>query len=85
MGTEISFLEGFIPSQLAFMNTIIFMSLICGFIVIVTTNKKYRYLFDYIEKSKTVILTWKEYKISSPCWCYHQQVGFYHQEVQFGV
>ncbi len=50
MGAEISFLEGFIPSQLAFINTLIFVSLICGFIVIVTTNKKHRYLFDYIER-----------------------------------
>lgn len=50
MGAEISFLEGFIPSQLAFMNTMLFMSLICGFIIIVTLNKKYRYLFYYIER-----------------------------------
>ncbi len=50
MGAEMSFLEGFIPTQIAFVNTMIFVSLICGFIIIVSTNKKYRYLFDYLER-----------------------------------
>jgi len=50
MGTKISFLESFIPTQVAFVNTLIFVTLICGFIVIVSTNKRYRYLFDYLER-----------------------------------
>ena len=50
MSSEISFLEEFIPTQVAFVNTLIFMTLICGFIVIVSTNKKYKYLFNYLER-----------------------------------
>jgi len=50
MGAEILFLEEFIPTQLAFVNTMIFVTLICGFIIIVSTSKRYRYLFNYLER-----------------------------------
>ncbi len=50
MGSEILLLESFIPSQEAFINAMIFMILLIGFIKIVTLNKKYRYMFDYLEQ-----------------------------------
>ena len=50
MYSDISFLEGFIPSQDAFINVLILIILFIGFIIIVTLSKKYRYLFDYLER-----------------------------------
>lgn len=50
MSSEISFLEEFIPSQDAFINVLILVTLFIGFIIIVTLSKKYRYLFDYLER-----------------------------------
>ena len=50
MNAEISFLESFVPTQDAFINTLILITLFIGFILIVTLNKKYKYLFDYLEK-----------------------------------
>lgn len=50
MGAEVSLLEGFIPTQVAFTNALILAALVGGFIAIVSTNKKYRYLFDYLER-----------------------------------
>ncbi len=49
MSSEI-FLESITPTRIAFINAMILVTLVGGFIAIVSTNKKYRYLFDYIER-----------------------------------
>ena len=49
MGAEI-FLESITPTRVAFINALILVTLISGFMIIVSRNKKYRYLFDYIER-----------------------------------
>jgi|GEM_PF-6941642 len=50
MYAEISFLEKLIPTQTVFINALILTVLLVGFILIVTLNPKYRYLFDYLER-----------------------------------
>jgi len=50
MFSEISFLESIFPNQDSFMEFITFIILILGFFRIVVLSKKYRYLFDYLER-----------------------------------
>lgn len=50
MKVELSFLESFVPSHDEFINALLCIVLYIGFIKIVALSKKYRYLFDYLER-----------------------------------